>query len=303
MRLFAFHRKSARDAGVPSRGVAASGGLIFSDRARAHGVQEKRRQAVDAGGVVLAAIASELARGTRSQLETSWQRLECLFDIVQLSDECLRLLAAAEVEPVAHPAPPAVPEYDVSSWFLAECAAYLLSDPRRFELLHLTTGIEIREGQRTLDRMVRVGLAEQSETHAVANQHELQRLLIECSERWGHSLHGLFHSHPGAGPLATRPSSKDLATHERYERGYPVVGAIFARDGEGAWVRFFGHRPFTIRLYGKGVYQHETHLFKITDLPRHLSMPDAFAAPAGRGERDRPAGESAGVHSAGARAG
>jgi hypothetical protein len=190
-----------------------------------------------------------------------------------------------------------VPQYLVSSWFLADCHAYLLSDPDDREVLHFVSGIKIREEQRTLDRMMRVGLSQQSTTYAVGNQQDVQRALIECSERWGHALHGLFHRHPGRGALATRPSSTDLATHERYERAYPLVGAIFECTG---FVRFFSHsRPFTIRLYGKGVEQHETHLFKITDFPRHLSKPDAWAGHAERGTRDRPAGEGERVYSAG----
>jgi proteasome lid subunit RPN8/RPN11 len=175
----------------------------------------------------------------------------------------LGLLAKAEPEPMAGLSEPAVPEYLLSSWFLTECASYLVGDLRGHERLLMISGVKIREGQRTLDRMVRVELADQSAIHALANQHELQRHLIEFSERWGHALHGLFHSHPGTGVLATRPSSTDLETHERYERGYPVVGMICVRDG---FLRFFSHRPFTIRLYGKGVEQHDDHLFKIQTL-------------------------------------
>jgi hypothetical protein len=298
MRHFSFRRRPANQDEVVTSSAAGGGGLIRNRRLL---FQEKRQQAVAAGEKVLRAIAEDLSAGQRWQLAASWQRLDALFDVVQLSDECLRLLEKGETEtaPAAHE--PAVAEYVVSSWFLAESAAYLLSDPRRFELLHLASGIKLGENQRTLDRMLQVELAQQSNTHAVANQHDLQQLLIECSERWGHSLHALFHSHPGNGPLATRPSSTDLATQERYERAYPMVGAIFARDGDGAWVRFFGHRPCTITLYGKGVVQHEAHLFQITDLPRHLSQPDAFAAQAGRGARDRPTGEGQGLHPAGTR--
>jgi hypothetical protein len=58
------------------------------------------------------------------------------------------------------------------------------------------------------------------------------------------------------------PSSTDFATHRRYETGgYPLIGAIFVLDG---FVRFFSEdKPFTITIYGKGVSQHDEHVFKI----------------------------------------
>jgi hypothetical protein len=262
MRHFSFHRRQAKQAEVGSS-RAAGGGLIPNRRIL---FQEKRRQAVEAGGEVLRAIEYELSRGQRWQLATTWKRLESLFDVVELADEGLRLLG--DEEPPVVTREHTVPEYLISTWFLADCQAYLCSHPENFEVLHFVSGVKIRDGQRTLDRMMRVGLSQQSTTHAVANQQDVQRALIECSERWGHALHGLFHRHPGRGALMTRPSSTDLATHERYERAYPLVGGIFESSG---FVRFFGHRPFTIRLYGKGVEQRDTHLFKIQHQARYVS--------------------------------
>jgi proteasome lid subunit RPN8/RPN11 len=113
--------------------------------------------------------------------------------------------------------------------------------------------------------MVKVALARQSAAGALADQHELQKALIHMDE-WGHHLHGLFHSHPGSGAPATQPSSTDLKTHERFERGgYPLVGAIFVNDGV---VRFFANHPFTISVYGKGVERVDEHVFTLA--PRHL---------------------------------
>jgi hypothetical protein len=88
-------------------------------------------------------------------------------------------------------------------------------------------------------------------------------------------MHGLFHCHPGNGPAMTRPSSTDLATQERYERGgYPCIGGICSRDG---WFRFFAHHPFAITIFGKGVVQHEEHLFHIQKYPSGLSHKTAEA--------------------------
>jgi hypothetical protein len=152
--------------------------------------------------------------------------------------------------------------YHVSSWFLADCLGFLTGNPHGYERLYLATGVKVNTRERTLDRLVKVSLSGQSATHASAEQHDLSTTLIELDERWGHSLHGLFHSHPGRGASATLPSSTDLTTHRRYETGgYPLIGAIFVKDG---FVRFFSEdKPFTITIYGKGVSQHDEHVFKI----------------------------------------
>ena len=152
--------------------------------------------------------------------------------------------------------------YHVSSWFLADCLGFLTGNPHGHERLYLATGIKVNTRERTLDRLVKVSLSGQSAVHASAEQHDLSTTLIELDERWGHSLHGLFHSHPGKGASATLPSSTDLTTHRRYETGgYPLIGAIFVKDG---FVRFFSEdKPFSITIYGKGVSQHDEHVFKI----------------------------------------
>jgi hypothetical protein len=92
-------------------------------------------------------------------------------------------------------------------------------------------------------------------------------------DEWGNALYGLFHSHPGQGAPATRPSSIDLATHERYERRYPLIGCIFVRDGT---LRFFSATTtFSITICGKGVatINEDEHVFKIQNprAPRFIS--------------------------------
>lgn len=80
----------------------------------------------------------------------------------------------------------------------------------------------------------------------------------------GHALHGVFHSHRMQGPRSVTPSAVDRRHQERLERsGYPVVPAIFSDDG---YVRFFTLvQPFTLEVYGKGVEQHDSQLFRLTD--------------------------------------
>jgi hypothetical protein len=99
----------------------------------------------------------------------------------------------------------------------------------------------------------------------------LQKALIEMDRR-GHPLYGLFHTHPGEGPHATRPSSTDLDTHERYEKAYPLVGAIFVKDG---YVRFFSKKqPFTITISGEGVtpIDQAQHIYQIENPSSNLSL-------------------------------
>jgi proteasome lid subunit RPN8/RPN11 len=130
------------------------------------------------------------------------------------------------------------------------------------------TGIKLSPRRRTLDHMSKVALAEQSDVGAVADQISLKQALMEM-DSFGHAMHGLFHSHPREGPLATRPSSTDLSTHERYERGgVPLVGCIFVRDGH---LRFFRHsrEPFTITICGTGVVPvaEDEHVYKLQTTP------------------------------------
>lgn len=211
------------------------------------------------GEKALSAIREDLKSGERAFLETRLEQLYSAFDLVELTDEAMKLLSDNRTP--AKTEIPVCPNYLISSWFLADCLNFLTSNPHGHERLHLVTGIKLNHTERTLERFVRVSLSGQSAVHAVADQHDLNTTLIELDERWGHSLHALFHSHPGNGTFATQPSSTDLTTHRRYETGgYPLIGAIFVKDG---YCRFFSNQPFTITIYGKGVTQIDEHVFKI----------------------------------------
>jgi hypothetical protein len=231
-------------------------------------VQSVKHRADHTVEEIVTAVAVELKQGKRDLFDIVWEELSFLGDV-----ELLLATAAYRLEQAPPPPQealvPALPVHVVNSLFLADCHRFLLSDPKGYELLHLVTGSKVDAKTRTLDRMEQVALASHSAIHAEADQHDLQRRLIGMSE-WGLSMHGLFHAHPGQGIGATRPSGKDLNTHERYERGgYPLVGAIFVRDG---YVRFFSHnRPFTIQLSGIGVRQYEEHVFKIENPGRYVS--------------------------------
>jgi hypothetical protein len=250
--------------------------------------QMTKQHAITLGDTLLRALTDNLRQGDRSQLEEIWGFLPFYFDVVATADFATERATAGETR-ATQEAVPAVPEYLISSLFLSTCASYLLANPQGFERLHLVTGIKERDKRRTLDRMARVALAQQSASGARADQLDLQNILLEL-DSFGLHLHGLFHSHPGSGAAMTRPSGIDLATQDRFEsQGYPLVGAIFARGG---FVRFFAHHPFTITVYGKGVVQHEEHLFHIQKHPGCLSH-EADERKEGGAASLRPAGSGA----------
>jgi hypothetical protein len=195
-------------------------------------------------------------------------------DVVATADFATARATAAE-PPSREEVMPAVPEYLTTSIFLSTCASYLLATTQQGkERINLVTGAKKGDSLRTLDRLGKVALAQQSLTGASADQLDLLKCLREL-DAFGMHLHALFHCHPGNGPAMTRPSGTDLATQERYERGgYPCIGGICSRDG---WFRFFAHHPFSITVFGKGVVQHEEHLFHLQTSPGCLSH-NALAA-------------------------
>jgi hypothetical protein len=251
-------------------------------------IASTRQQAIQSAEAILSAVKAEMYRGEHTYLETVLEQYYYHVDVIAVSDATEAFLG--EDRPAATaltPEQPNIPTYVISSWFLSDCAEYLLSNAQGFELLHLVTGSKISANQRTLDRMIKVPLEAHSPASARANQQDLQKLLIEFSG-WGHTLHGLFHSHPGSGKGATQPSGVDLGTQKLYEQGgYPLVGAIFSRDG---YVRFFASNPMTITVFGAGVEQHEEHVFQIQTLKCHLPVQTPQNTTWGPGVSQRPAG-------------
>ena len=232
--------------------------------------QQTKERSIHEGEEILSAMALDLREGGRNHLEALWSMLPYYADVIFTADYAIRECHSPRPEPCTEQEP-TVDEYLLSSWFLARCHAFLMSHEQGDELLHLATGIKDSPKRRTIDNLLKVAIASSSATHALADQRDLQQTLIALSE-WGHTLHGLFHRHPGIGVSATRPSSIDLTTHKRYEDGgYPLIGGIFVRSGH---VRFFSaNRPFTVTIYGTGVtpVPGETHVYKIQTSPRDVS--------------------------------
>lgn len=149
--------------------------------------------------------------------------------------------------------------YVVSSLFLHECFKELTAD--RDEQFFFLTGATVR-GIHVLDQKLEFQHAKRSVVGVVGNHADTHRLLIKL-EQFGHRLLAHFHSHPGNGLEATRPSGTDTGFQKRLEdAGYPVAAAIFSRDG---YVRFFRlDNDLEIKIYGSGVEQHDKNSFRLT---------------------------------------
>lgn len=172
--------------------------------------------------------------------------------------EYLFRFARLKVALAAQPAPNnGVAIYHVGTLFLRECFLYLTQGAPEFA--HYVSGV--RDGNSfTLDRMVNFRYARQSAAGVVGDPADTTRALL-LIDRFGHRLHGWFHSHPDMGPTSYVPSGTDMQHQARLEEGgYPAIGAVFTRDGH---IKFFSHhRPFQVNIYGKGVEQIDETLFR-----------------------------------------
>jgi hypothetical protein len=236
--------------------------------------QTTKARAITIGDSLVERVTQSLHQGDPRLLWDILDLLPFFIDVVAAAD--VAQAAATEAQaPSSEETAPTVPDYLTTSIFLSTCASYLLANTQQGkERINLVTGAKKGDNLRTLDRLGKVALAQQSRTGATADQLDLVHCLREL-DSFGLHMHGLFHCHPGNGPAMTRPSCTDLATQERYERGgYPCIGGICSRDG---WFRFFAHHPFTITIFGKGVAQHEEHLFHIQKYPSGLSHKTAEA--------------------------
>ncbi len=150
-------------------------------------------------------------------------------------------------------------QYAVSSLFLHEC--YKTLTPDHDEQFFFLTGA-IVGGVNVLDQRLEFKQSKRSIVSVVGNHADTHRLLIKL-EQYGHRLLAHFHSHPGNGLEATRPSGTDTGFQKRLEdAGYPTVAAIFSRDG---YIRFFRlDDDLEIEIYGSGVEQHGKNSFRIT---------------------------------------
>lgn len=193
------------------------------------------------------------------QAATAQHKLGRYYRDIKRINEFIQTLdqIAATVQPKAQPG--SVPRFVVSSFFLHECFNKLTAD--QSEQFSFITGVEVG-GALVLNQLIELEHDKRNQLGVTANAGFTHRLLIRL-EQFGHRLLAHFHSHPGRGPGSTRPSGTDEKFQQRLESaGHHAVAAIFSRDG---FVRFFRmDGKFEIEVFGKGVEQHEAHIFKIT---------------------------------------
>ena len=151
--------------------------------------------------------------------------------------------------------------YVVSSLFLHECFKTLTADPD--EQFFFVTGSEA-EGVLVLDQSVEFAHQRRNRLSVVADMPSTHNLLIRL-EQFGHKLLAHFHSHPGEGADATRPSGTDDNFQKRLESaGHLAIMAIFSRDGFVRFVRL--DRNFEIEIYGEGVENYAPGIYRIKNI-------------------------------------
>jgi hypothetical protein len=141
--------------------------------------------------------------------------------------------------------------FQASTIFLQECHRYLASDPQGRERMILVSGLVTPDGLRILSRMEEVVASKQSAAYVEADGASTHKQLVRLTERAGHDLLGMFHSHMTTGAESTRPSNIDLANQGRFAAiGWEALAGIFSLDG---YVRVFSTvSDFGFSLYGKG---------------------------------------------------
>lgn len=152
------------------------------------------------------------------------------------------------------------PLYVCSAWFMRD---YLRqAKTTRKESMCYVSGIELGR-IRTLDRQLLLQYSNQTEYQVVADR-DSNRTVLRDLDAAGQHLLAWFHSHPGNGQASTQPSAIDMSHQGDLEQGgYPVIGAVFTRDGHA---RFFSAKSeFDLVVLGKGIEQVDEKLYKISN--------------------------------------
>lgn len=151
--------------------------------------------------------------------------------------------------------------YVVSSLFLHESFKKLTQDAA--EQFFFVTGTEI-DGALVLDQWAEFAHQERSMLGVKAEPKATHGLLIKL-EQFGHRLLAHFHSHPGRGADATKPSGIDEGFQGRLESaGHVAVMAIFSRDGFIRFVRL--DQNLEIEIHGQGVENHAPGIYRLTNI-------------------------------------
>lgn len=216
-------------------------------------------------------LARALAEADVIGIQLYGKQLEEYLHVVQTVSLAYAALPAttrvepAPVQPALQPTSLSLPTYVVSPATLAsaytQLTRHLPEGGREPEWMLAVTGVRY-ELLRTLEHLIEVKLAKQSAVTAAFDMQDFTRIAISLHEQ-GQALHAIFHSHRFNGP--PQPSAVDWRLQEMLDQGgYPTIQAVFSEDG---FVRFFAHRPFTVKVSGKGVecVEPKTFLYRVTN--------------------------------------
>ncbi|MGD1061727.1 MAG: hypothetical protein ABR860_00575 [Terracidiphilus sp.] len=195
-----------------------------------------------------------------NQAARSRKGMARLFAEIHKTNEFLDSLDRIAAETTAKPAG-GRRLYTVSSLFLHESFKKLTAD--QDEQFFFVTGSEV-EGVLVLDQWAEFAHQKRSVMGVTADTRSTHSLLIRL-EQFKHRLLAHFHSHPGNGAEATRPSGIDENFQRRLESaGHVAVMAVFSRDGFVRFVRL--DQNIEIEIYGEGVEKHEAGIYRLTNL-------------------------------------
>ncbi|MGA2435529.1 MAG: hypothetical protein ABSG25_09610 [Bryobacteraceae bacterium] len=179
---------------------------------------------------------------------------------IELTNEFIETLDAVALE-IQKPKTSLLRRYVVSSLFLHESFRKLTAD--QDEEFFFITGTEV-EGALVLDQWAEFAHQKRTMMGVTGEPKATHGLLIKL-EQFGHRLLAHFHSHPGKGPDATRPSGTDENFQRRLESaGHVAVMAIFSRDGFVRFVRL--DQNLEIEIHGNGVEAYGPGIYKLTNL-------------------------------------
>jgi hypothetical protein len=178
---------------------------------------------------------------------------------IRRTNEFLESLERIASENTSAPTGPR--RYVVSSLFLHECFKKLTADLD--EQFFFVTGSET-EGALVLDQSVEFEHQRRNRLSVVAQMPSTHNLLNRL-EQFGHKLLAHFHSHPGMGAEATKPSGVDDNFQKRLESaGHLAIMAIFSRDGFVRFIRL--NQNFEIEIYGEGVESYAPGIYRIKNI-------------------------------------
>ena len=150
----------------------------------------------------------------------------------------------------SHPHTRRYPRFLISSLKAKEIYDYLMTDGQNEKMCYLTGVHDTETNTYIPTDILKPAMDVQNPVFVHGDRYSILHTLSSL-DAFSHAMVLQCHKHPGSGIASTLPSGTDRSNHRDLEAFYPVVGAIFVRDGH---FRFFSaKRPFRVEIYGKGV--------------------------------------------------